>query len=125
MDEDEEIKCSGCNEKMFWVTKSCYIYSCYNTVCSKCTFCNDHNTLNQLKEQLNRHLKQKFCQRMDSLNNKLLLDYCGLYVNDKNSLENSIRSMENEIKNGFKLMQQVHNKRLPDDISRMITSYLY
>jgi len=125
MDEDEEIKCSACEKTVLWVTKCCRIYSCYNPVCSKCKYCDKHNTLKQLKEQLYHHLKHKFCQGMLSLNNKLLLDYCGLYVNEKNSLENSIRSMEAEIENGLKILQKVHKKKLPDDISRMITSYLY
>ena len=122
--EEEDI-CTACNEKIFWLTKSCCIYSCYNPVCSKCRYCDKHYSLKQLKEHLNHILKYKFCEGRFSFNNKLLLDYGGLYTNDKNSLENEIHNMEANIANGFKLMQQVHGKRLPDDVSKLITSFLY
>ena len=48
-----------------------------------------------------------------------------MYANEKNSLENEIVKMETNIENGFKIMQHVHGKRLPDDVSRLITSFLY
>ena len=124
MDDDEDI-CSACNEKIFWMTKSCCIYSCYNPVRSKCKHCDKHCSLKQFKEHLDHHLKYKFCERRFLLKNKFLLDYCGMYANEKNSLENEIVKMETNIENGFKIMQLVHDKRLPDDVSRLITSFLY
>ena len=94
-------------------------------MCSKCKYCDNHCTLKQLKEQLDHHMKYKFSEGKFSLNNTLIFDYCGMYANEKNSLENGIIHMKSNIEHGFKLMQQVHGKRLPDDVSRLITSFLY
>ena len=107
------------------MTKLCCIHSCYNPVCSKCKYCDKHCLLKQLNAHLDHHLKYKFCEGKFSLNNKFLLDYCGMYANEKNSLENGIQYMESNIANGFKLMQHVHGKQLPDDVSRLIVSFLY
>jgi len=125
MSENEEDICSACNKTISWVTKSCRIYSCYNPVCSNCTYCDKHCTLKQLKEHLNHHIEHRYVEGYFSLNNKILLEYCGIYINEKNSLETGIQFMESNIANGFKILQQVHNKRLPDDVSRLITRYLY
>ena len=119
-DYDEEDVCSACNEKIFWLTKSCCIYSCYNFVCSKCRYCEEHYSLKQLRIQLANLVEwwKNYSKDFE------IIGY-GLYTNDKNSLENEIHKMEASIANGFKLMQQVHGKRLPDDVSKLITSFLY
>lgn len=125
MSEDDEEICSACNKTILWMTKSCGIYSCYNPVCSSCRYCDKHCTLKQLREHLNHVLEHRYVEGEFSLNNTLLLDYCGMYINEKNSLEHAIETMESNIANGFATMQQVHNKQLPDDVSRLITSFLY
>ena len=47
-DDDDEVLCSVCNKKVFWVTKPCCIYSCYNHVCSKCRYCEEHCSLRKI-----------------------------------------------------------------------------
>ena len=124
MDEnDDEAICSACNEKIFWMTKSCCIYSCYNPVCSKCKYCDKPCSLKQLKVHLDYHLKYKFYEGEFLLNTKFVLDYCGMYANEKNSLENGMKHMKSNIENRFKIMQQVHGKRLPDEVSSLITNF--
>ena len=112
--EEEDI-CTACNEKIFWLTKTCCIYSCYNFVCSKCRYCHEHYSLKQLRVRLKHH-------RDCGISN---IGFFEFYINDKNSLENEIHNMEANIANRFKLMQQVYGKRLPDDVSKLITSFLY
>lgn len=119
MNEDEEEYCSGCGKKIFMCTKLCYIYSCYSYVCDRCRYCKEHGTLSVLKEEMvivsNDHEKYK-----DIV--ECFIDFYKIVIW---TLDESITSMESEIENGFKILQQVHNRQLPDDISRMITSYLY
>ena len=120
MEDDDGILCSACNQKIFWGTKSCCIYSCYNHVCSKCRYCEEHYSLNQLQSQLVSYIEWW------EKDNKSMVDtitYSGFLMNDKISIENGIQYMELNNAKGFKLMQQVHGKRLPD--SRLITSFLY
>lgn len=120
--EDDEEVCSACNKNISWLTKSCLIYSCYNPVCSKCKCCKDHSTLLQLKNRLSD--LEEWWEKYNR-GKEYIIDHCGLYVNEKSCLVNMIISMEIEIANWFKILQQVHNKRLPDDVSKLITSYLY
>ena len=119
---EEEVICTACNEKIFWLTKSCCIYSCYNPVCSKCRYCKEHYSLKQLKERLDGLV---FWWDRYNHKNENCIEFCCLSRNEKNSLENEIHKMEANIANGFKLMQQLHGKRLPDDVSKLITSFLY
>lgn len=125
MSEDEKEFCSACMKEIFWITNTCLIYSCYNPVCSKCKYCDQHYTLKQLKEHLDRVVNCRYSEGDFLLNNKLLYYYCGLYENEKRTLENAIIQMQSIIDNGFKALQQVHGKRIPDDVSRLITSFLY
>ena len=120
-DDDDEVLCSACNEKIFWVTKSSCIYLCHNHVCSKCRYCKEHCSLNQLRSKL------VSCIEWWEKYNKSMADptYSGLFMIEKISIENRIHHMELNNANGFKLMQQVHGKQLPDDVSRLITSILY
>ena len=122
MEDDDEVLCSACNEKIFWVTKSCCIYSCYHDVCSKCKYCEEHYSLNQLRSKL-----VSYVEWWENFNKNMIhvISYSGLFMNEKISIENGIKHMESNIANGFKLLQQVHGKRLPDDVSRLVTSFLY
>ena len=97
--------------------QSC-VFNNVNIVTSYCS-------LKQLNAHLDYHLQCKFSEAVFLLNTQFVLDYCDMYANEKNSLENGIQHMRSNIENGFKLMQQVHGKRLPDDVSKLITSFLY
>ena len=122
MEDNEEVLCSACNETIFWVTESCCIYSCYNPVCSKCKYCEEHYSLNKLRSKL-----VSYIEWWENYNKSMVdtITYSSLYMNEKKSLENGIIHMKSNIEHGFKLMQQVHGKRLPDDVSRLITCFLY
>ena len=116
-DDDDEVLCSACNKKVFWVTKSCCIYSCYNHVCSKCRYCEEHCSLRKIDFIIN-DIREYSSTEYDSKIIKFM-------KREIISLEDAHKHMESNIENGFRAMQQVHGKRLPYDVSRLITSFLY
>ena len=83
MEDDDDI-CCACNDEIFWMTKSCCMYSCYNHVCSKCRYCEEHYSLNHLRSTL-----VSFIEWWENYNESMVdtITYSGFFMNDKIIIE--------------------------------------
>jgi len=113
--------CHGCRKGLSDQYFNCSVSMCCTMLCKNCRYCDEHDTLKKLRLEL-KYIKS-VCEIYRE-GGDLSSNYCFCMAR-QTGFENEIAFMETNISSGFKTMQKVHGKKIPDDVSRLITSFLY